>query len=113
VADGAAPSATVSVAVVTRKLNRHALGVAGSVKLWNAVGKAISEGTFKDGGGVPAPMTPEDAGSKIKQLQADPDWRKAYLAGDQTKQLEYQTLLAIQSGDDSGLKTLKSRMGVR
>lgn len=89
------------------------MGVAGSIKLWNAIGKAMGEGTFKSGDPVPAAMTPADAQVRIQALRNDRDWVAAYNSGDMNKQLEMQQLIAIQSGDDSGLRTVQQRMGIR
>ncbi len=86
------------------------MGVPGAMKLWNAIGKAMGESTFKTGEPPPATVTPADAKTKIAALRADPEWMKAYTAGDLNKQLEFQTLMAIQTGDDSGLKVVQKKM---
>jgi hypothetical protein len=85
------------------------MGVPAVAKLFHAIGKAVGEGKFVGGPPSAMTMTPESAQQKIQQLRADPDWSKAYLAGDRNKQLEYQQLLAIVTGDTSGVSALQSR----
>lgn len=90
------------------------LGIPASMKLWHAIGAAMGEGTFKTGGTPPAPaMSPEEAVTKIAQLRGDSEWTKAYLGGDRNKQLEMQRLIAIQTGDTSGVKEIEARMAAR
>lgn len=79
-----------------------ALGTAGMLKLFNAIGTKLGEPKgFDPGsgeGGAGFGMTPEAARSQIKALQGDKDWVTKYLNGDATARATMERLSRVAAG---------------
>lgn len=81
-----------------KSLEKGAGGGVQLIKLLAAVGARTSEDKFVAGAPPAFTMTAEQAGAKIKELQADRAWSSAYLNGDKNKQAEMQRLQEISVG---------------
>lgn len=71
------------------------LGTAATVKLFQQIGTKFGEGSFiqgNPGGTATGPMTPEQAKSRIKSNQGDPDFTQRYIQGNSKERQEMEML---------------------
>ena len=78
------------------------VGYARTMELLRNIGTKIGEAKFirPDGPGGQNIVSREQATARIKELQSDAVWRKAYLDGDKAKLREMTDLTKISVGDD-------------
>jgi hypothetical protein len=76
---------------------RDSLGFDGAMKLFASIGEKIGEAEYVTGEsrGSNGPMTPNQAVSKISQLQQDKEWVSKYLAGNSEAKAEMQRLMRM------------------
>lgn len=89
--------------IVTRM--EGAIGTKLTMKIFAAVGSGIGEHAFhggEGGGGSPTGMTPEGARVRIRELQADKEWGKAFANGDADKKAEWERLHKIGYPEQQG-----------